>query len=94
VIPVDEFRCEACAVAEVDEVAMKERREGLRFLLVGGILLALTIILGLAGWNPLETNYHRDFERAPGLLPMFAIGGVGLLGIGIGAFKYRPTLRR
>jgi hypothetical protein len=91
IMPVDDFRCETCAVGEVDEAATRETRAGFKFLVAGAVLIVLAVLMGMAGWNPGD-DPHSD--EGWGLLPYVASGGLGLLGLACGAFRYRPPLRR
>ncbi|HVK89264.1 MAG TPA: hypothetical protein VM513_34315 [Kofleriaceae bacterium] len=88
-----EFRCEACAVAEVDAEARRKRRTALVMLAWGAALFALAAVMWMNDWNP---GYDPE-SLTDGMGAFFLVGGAStvLILIALGMLlRHRPRLRR
>ena len=86
-----DFRCERCAVLEVDHAAHRQTRSGLVLIGLGAVVLGFAVLMWMANWNPGEGGIGDD--DGMGLLFYVGTGAVGLFGIGFGMLKYRPRLK-
>ena len=88
----DSFRCESCAVAEVDEAARTRTRQGLTLIAVGIGLSVFAALMWGAGWNPLEDRATVS-DGSFGLIGYVAFGAIACFALGIAQLAYRPRLR-
>ena len=89
---VPEFRCETCAVLEVDRAAKRNTRDALKLIAVGGVLMLITVLMWGADFNP---GYDSvSMTDGMGALFYVAFTGIGFLGIGFGMLTFRRRLRR
>jgi hypothetical protein len=89
---VPEFRCETCAVLEVDQAAKRNTRNALKLIAVGGVLMLLAVLMWQADFNP-----GYDSERPTdgmGALFYVATAGSSCVVIGLGMLKFRRRVRR
>ncbi|MGE5185039.1 MAG: hypothetical protein ACM31C_23380 [Acidobacteriota bacterium] len=86
-----DYRCEDCAVLEVDEAARRQRRTALKLVGLGVILAAIAIVLAT---NGIDFGYTRGDDDSGPLWMLAGIGALGCFGVALGLVTYRPRLRR
>jgi hypothetical protein len=87
---VPEFRCETCAVVEVDQAAKRNTRNALKLIAVGGVLMLLTVLMWRTDFNPGSDSEHPEGS----ILFYVAIAGSSCVVIGLAMLKLRRRLRR
>ena len=92
VVPLDEeFRCETCAMEEVDRAVRANWNKGLGLLAVGAVLLLFAALMWGANWNP---GYEpHSYDSGMGLFFYVFFGAIGAIGCGLALVKFRRKLR-